>query len=75
MNEALNRIEGEAPQQLTNRGGTAGVPQEYFSFTGWRRVALTDARLVSIAEQWNALPQTLRNRLVRLCLQASTKNA
>ena len=75
MNETFNRIELYAPQQLMNRGGTAGVPQEYLSGSLGRFLTITDTRLVSIAERWNALPQTLRSKLLRLCLQAATKSA
>lgn len=49
--------------------------QEYFRVISRRSVTITDTRLVSIAEQWNALPQTLRNKLERLCLQGANEKS
>ena len=73
MNESPRPIQDESGQQLTAETEAPGVPQEYFSIAHRHFVTFTDTRLVSIAERWNDLPHTLRNKLVGLCLQASTE--
>lgn len=66
----MQPLQGEAPQQLTNRGGTAGVPQEYLPFTEGRRVTLTDVRLVSVVRLWMKLPDSVRDQIEALISQS-----
>lgn len=75
MNESTQRLQDKTAQPLSEEEKTPGVIQEYFLGAPRRSVAITDTRLVSIAERWNALPQTLRNKLERLCLQGFTKTS
>ena len=65
-------MKGDAVQQLANHGSAVGVPQEYCPFIVGRYVTITDTRLVSVAEQWLAMPETLRDEVVKLCMQSWT---
>ena len=73
LNECPDQGQGESLQELTKSTAAVGVPQEYFLVANRRFVTLTDTRLVSIAERWDALPQALRSKLERLCLQDTNK--